>query len=1709
MMPTHTDVLSRLRANLDPDELAETVSRFLRLPEIWAAIVDSDALDIAETTPDATGATPDHIAFAGLPGQWPTPDASALPADQRTDLERLIASGETDPADHTVSGVALRGLALIEIERQPDGRRSIADRVLTRPDVWQTPFACAWPHFEDSDGVLAELMSSCDLPSVQAAAVCLLSHNSAETAAPVLAKAFPQANHKLIQHLHDLGEDKLAEALARHILASDDPARSRRHDPVEALIDQADAQACVNGPAAAQNILDAAWECAGQLRAEIADRLADVAVGTGDPVVAAEALRRAVDENPTSDRKSRAALAMIDAGQIDDGLALLSANPENTTETIAVGLAYARDHRPEEAAHYLMLAANTVSAGEDLHPRWLARLTHALMDTGHPGEAVQVARRWSEKAPGSRAARAALAGAHFGAGDEAAAAEISEVLLAQDEDDDRVRSMLAESLQAQGKPELAIEHWQRLALSNARMLKHVVECALDAGQVTLARDRASRWLALDPDSPAALVHYGRALTASGDVELAKEHLALATERAPQSPETWLALAEAQRATGDVELADETLTRAVQMCPDQPSLLTAKGQLLAERENYSDALEHFERALRLSEADPEIQLGYGRLLTKLGHVDQAIPVLEKAMARRSAHLPTRLALAEAYEATGDIIAAHDLIHDIPDGASDQAQILAGRLAIEAALETGDTPTAERGLHRLRLASVAATDPETMYWSAQGMRLTGQSEEAMAAFQACLGGEHALAGDKQLRASHGLASAAMDAGQTPVAISVLETLRQGIGGSPKSLLLLSKAYRKAGLADEALGPAMEAVDRDPDSAEARAEAVAAAMEAEAWGAALTQIDRWTQANPMDPEVWIQKARLHHQLAQDKDARSALARALRLGGSGPSTIWPISQLLTRLGKPKQAVRLLKRAVSADPENEVILKTLAETAERSEDFGTALDAWTTLAERKPDDQTALRHVGESLWRLHRRSAAIGYWQRGLAQDPQNVSLAIRLAQAHLDNGEPDRGLEHLRQALALSPDDAQLAVEAADAFRRHGTSAEALEVLQTASALVPGDQAVRLAIADTYTDDASYEEARQVLAELADRGTPAPASVLARLSLIEMSLGHAAASLEAFSGIDPLNLEDAEDAILTTRAGFKHAAWAQVGAALDLAIQRAEGDPEQLAEAIGLRAHLSDAAWLYRESAQVARHSPQAPNVTPDEAEAWIARARRMGADDAACQHLDQHLALVAGRIEVADIDVDSAPPAMIESVVVAHLRNGNPEAVIAILADHPTARRSEWTPLLAGLAHLQSQRYTQALRAFGAVTGVPGVRPLADYFSALALLQQNRVTEAIEALNAGLAAWPEEATWHHTLAQAYAAVGEVDNALPHYQQAAELEPANGSYCLSLAMHLQSMGVHHQAEEHFVHALQHFPDQSEVWRQAGYAALAIGDNDEALGRFRRASELAPEDSDARIGAARAAQAGGQLATALQWASQAVDLDPEDLDALMGWADILSAQGKHDKALAAYQRAEAGMTDPSRAQKARSQLFMQTGRPEAAALELMKVIENRPEDEDAWSSLSQAHEQSGEIEAATAAVKKALSIAPAEVSHRLSLARLSRKSGQLDHALAELSTLEVEQPNDAEVAYELACVHEARRDFDKAMDGYRRTIRLDQQHARAHYRAGLVLKALKDYDEAAAMFKCAVDLSPQDADAHHQLAAVRALELVHGGIQHTPAVAQ
>jgi tetratricopeptide (TPR) repeat protein len=104
-----------------------------------------------------------------------------------------------------------------------------------------------------------------------------------------------------------------------------------------------------------------------------------------------------------------------------------------------------------------------------------------------------------------------------------------------------------------------------------------------------------------------------------------------------------------------------------------------------------------------------------------------------------------------------------------------------------------------------------------------------------------------------------------------------------------------------------------------------------------------------------------------------------------------------------------------------------------------------------------------------------------------------------------------------------------------------------------------------------------------------------------------------------------------------------------------------------------------------------------------------------------------------------------------------------------------------------------------------------------------------------------------------------------------------------------------------------------------------------------------------------------------------------------------------------------------------------------------------------------------------------------------------------LDRALDELTQAQSLAPTDIRIPLAIGSLYEDRQEPAKALETYQRAISLQPENPDAHFRAGLILKQLKAYSKAAQMLKRVVALRPKDSNALHQLAAVQALELVHG----------
>ena len=226
----------------------------------------------------------------------------------------------------------------------------------------------------------------------------------------------------------------------------------------------------------------------------------------------------------------------------------------------------------------------------------------------------------------------------------------------------------------------------------------------------------------------------------------------------------------------------------------------------------------------------------------------------------------------------------------------------------------------------------------------------------------------------------------------------------------------------------------------------------------------------------------------------------------------------------------------------------------------------------------------------------------------------------------------------------------------------------------------------------------------------------------------------------------------------------------------------------------------------------------------------------------------------------------------------------------------------------------------------------------------------------------------------------------------------------------------------------------------------------------------------------------------------------PNDPEVRLGQGEILAMQRDHRAALQAYEQVR-GLSGAAKSRliQAKSQALMALGQSDQAEQGLLAELEQANQDPSLWFPLALVRESKGDLASAAEAAGQAVRLAPLNPDYRLGLARICRQSGNLDRALDELIRARELAPADPRVPLEQGVVYEERRDYRRALESYRRAIELDNRTTQAFYRSGLVLKVLKAYPQAGQMLKRAAELAPVDRDVMHQLAAVRALELVHG----------
>lgn len=177
----------------------------------------------------------------------------------------------------------------------------------------------------------------------------------------------------------------------------------------------------------------------------------------------------------------------------------------------------------------------------------------------------------------------------------------------------------------------------------------------------------------------------------------------------------------------------------------------------------------------------------------------------------------------------------------------------------------------------------------------------------------------------------------------------------------------------------------------------------------------------------------------------------------------------LLQSLGKPDEAVALIGSAISARPDDQRAVETLADLLRTQKKWTEAAAAYARTIELagqpKPSDWRWFYFRGISLERAKQWSLAEIEFRRALQLNPEQPQVLNYMAYTWADMGvNLEEALDMLEKASKLAPRDGHITDSLGWAYYQLGRYEDAVRVLERAIGMVPAETVVNEHLGDVY---------------------------------------------------------------------------------------------------------------------------------------------------------------------------------------------------------------------------------------------------------------------------------------------------------------------------------------------------------------------------------------------------------------------------------------------------------------------------------------------------------------------------------------------------------------------------------------------------------------------------------------------------------------------
>jgi tetratricopeptide (TPR) repeat protein len=399
--------------------------------------------------------------------------------------------------------------------------------------------------------------------------------------------------------------------------------------------------------------------------------------------------------------------------------------------------------------------------------------------------------------------------------------------------------------------------------------------------------------------------------------------------------------------------------------------------------------------------------------------------------------------------------------------------------------------------------------------------------------------------------------------------------------------------------------------------------------------------------------------------------------------------------------------------------------------------------------------------------------------------------------------------------------------------------------------------------------------------------------------------------------------------------------------------------------------------------------------------------------------------------------------------------------------------------------------------------------------------RATRALQSClrgdpEAGFAEWAEviaeapELSFPYLVRGRWRMITDLASALPDYDRAAEVEPAEPMVYWRRGDCLAAMGDQDRALANYRRALALDPTSIDELQTMAKLLAARGEHADAARAYDRAIALAPRYVDFYLGRASAREALGDFEGAARDHGRIIEIDPSRLLARFSRAHCLGKAGHLERAIEEMERLVVLEPDDHHNHRTLGKMYFDAKRPREAVQHLSRAIELAPDDDAAHAFRAYAHAfrayahmSAGDPASSLADFERACALEPDEPGHLVGRALARSIDAPRAESRAELDSIIARFPDCRTALQQRGSLLLKDGEYELAVADLDRAVALAPDEVELLVLRARALGPLGRTEQALADAARAIELDPEHAVAH-------ALRGVFGNhLEHDPAQVQ